>query len=39
VRGGSWDYRPFDARSAFRNKDRPDEEFGNFGFRPVVSSE
>ncbi len=33
LRGGSWDVRPFNARSAYRYGDAPDNRISNYGFR------
>jgi formylglycine-generating enzyme required for sulfatase activity len=38
ARGGSWDYDPAYARSAYRNIFRPDDRLDNIGFRLVCSS-
>ncbi|MBR8838275.1 MAG: formylglycine-generating enzyme family protein [Stigonema ocellatum SAG 48.90 = DSM 106950] len=35
LRGGSWDDNPEDCRSAFRNRDAPDNALDLFGFRVV----
>ncbi len=35
IRGGSWNYGPFDARSANRDKSKPSDRYDNVGFRCV----
>ena len=35
LRGGSWDGDPGYCRSAYRNRDRPDDADGSVGFRVV----
>ncbi|NJO74943.1 MAG: formylglycine-generating enzyme family protein [Leptolyngbyaceae cyanobacterium RM1_406_9] len=38
LRGGSWNYAPWDCRSAYRNSYSPDNRNDSFGFRVVCSA-
>jgi len=35
LRGGSWNYIPGSARTAYRNRNVSDERLGNLGFRVI----
>ncbi|MEI8195917.1 MAG: sigma-70 family RNA polymerase sigma factor [Phycisphaerae bacterium] len=37
LRGGSWDTDPKLSRMAYRYRDRPEDRFGNYGFRVIVT--
>jgi hypothetical protein len=36
IRGGSWNNTAQNARSAYRNRNDPDNRWHNMGFRPVL---
>ena len=38
MRGGSWDYQAYDARSADRNWNEPSHTYMRLGFRLLLSS-